>query len=474
MRKRLALMALLIVGIGWAAAAPVAAAGQAGAAVGTWEWTLLPALLAFLVPVGLLFVAMAGLPPERVPRAGVVAMLSGGLGMLAYWAAGFALQFGGIGLTQGASAFRDLAWEWSLLDVQWGPGWGMAGLRGFFLTAGASTPEGLTLFVSHLPWVLVVCTLPALALASHKRAGLAYALALLTGGVLYPLFGNWVWGGGWLANLGHTRLLGHGFVDYGGASGPFLLAGALGLAMLLLRRKAAKESPSRKAAAKMPVLALPAVAIVGVFLMLAGLAGWVGAAPQAQAAGDAIPRALVVVVSGGLAGMLTAGLYTWFVARRADVFMMGRGAVAGAVATLAGAPFVPTWAGWAVGALAGLLLPAVVYLVDRRLNLADEAALVATLGVPGFLGAWVPAILADGAYGAGWNGIGGWGVAGLLAPAGAAAGWEGQLYAQAVGVGVALVWGFVVPWALASAAYALFGALRSSRPAARDLPKAGS
>ncbi|MDH7490395.1 MAG: hypothetical protein QHH80_12935, partial [Anaerolineae bacterium] len=376
------------------------------------------------------------------------------------------------GLALGGAAYRDLSWEWSLLDVQWGPGWGMAGLRGFFLTNGASTPEGLALFLSHLPWVLVVCMLPALALTSHKRAGLAYILAFLTGGFLYPLFGNWVWGGGWLANLGHTRLLGHGFVDYGGASGPFLFAAALALAMLLLRRQAERETPPRKGAAKMPVLAQPGVAVVGVFLMQVGWAGWMGSTLQAQAAANAIPRALVVVVSGGLAGMLAAGFYTWFVARRADVFMAGRGAVAGAVATLAGAPFVPVWAGWVVGALAGLLVPLGIYLVDKALRLSDEAALIATLGVPGFIGAFVPAILADGVYGAGWNGIAGAGVAGLIAPT--AAEWEGQLYAQAIGVGVALVWGFVIPWAVGSGAYALFRVLFPSRPGAGNRGNAGS
>lgn len=463
---------VLAVGVWAVVAVPVAAAGPAGAE-GAWEWALLPAMLAFLVPVGLLFVAIAGLPLEGVPRAGLLAMLSGGLGVLAYWAVGFALEFGGIGLTLGGAVYRDLSWEWSLLDVQWGPGWGMAGLRGFFLTAGASTPEGLTLFLSHLPWVLVVCMLPALTLAAHKRAGLAYALAVATGGLLYPLFGNWVWGGGWLANLGRTRLLGHGFVDFGGSSGPLLLAAALGLVMLLLRRKGARETPP-DADGRMPVLAQPAVAVAGVFLILAGLAGWVAATPQAQAMPDSLPRALAVVLSGSVAGMLASGFYTWFVARRADVFMVGRGAVAGVAATLAGAPFVPVWAGWAVGALAGLLVPLVLYLVDRVLRLADDTALIATLGIPGLIGAFVPAILADGLYGAGWNGVLGAGVAGLFAPAGASVGWEGQLYAQAIGAGVALAWGFVVPWAVGSGIYALVRPLFPARPEAGERGNAGS
>ncbi len=348
---------------------------------------------------------------------------------------------------------------------------GCAGV--FFLTHGASTPEGLSLFLAHLPWVLVVCMLPALALAPHRRAGLAYVLALVAGGFLYPLFGNWVWGGGWLANLGRTRLLGHGFVDFGGSSGPFLLAGALGLAMLVLRRGAAREKPPLTGV-QMPALAQPAVAVVGVFLMLAGLSGWVGAAPQAYAAADAVPRGLAVVVCGSLAGMLAAGFYTWFVSRRADVFMVGRGAVAGAVATLAGAPFVPVWAGWIIGAVVGILLPLVIYLVDRVLRLADETALIATLGIPGLIGALVPAFLADGAYGAGWNGVLGAGIAGLFAPAGASVGWEGQLSAQAIGAGVALVWGFVLPWAVGGGAYALLGALFAARPEAGERGNAGS
>lgn len=471
MLRRIVVVALAV-GVWILAAVPVGATGPMLTDVG-WPGELMPALLGFLVPVGLLFVAVAGLPSERVSRAGVVAMLAGGLGVLAYWAVGFALQFGGIGLALGGAAFRDLAMEWSLLDVQWGPGWGMAGLRGFFLTAGASTPQGLALFLGHLPWVLAACMLPSLALASHRRPGLAYVLALATGGLLYPLFGNWVWGGGWLANLGRTRLLGHGFVDFGGSSSPFLLAAALGMAVLVLRRKAAREVSAR-ADADMPVLAQPAVAVVGVFLMLAGLVGWLGATPQAQGASDAMPRAVVVVVSGSLAGMLAAGLYTWFVARRADPFMVGRGAVAGAVAMLASAPFVPVWGGWVVGAIAGLLVPLAIYLVDRVLKLADETALVATLGIPGLIGALVPAILAGGTGGVGWNGVASAGVAGLFAPGGASVGWEGQLYAQAIGVGVAIVWGFVIPWAVGSGAYALLGALLPSRPAADERGKAGS
>ena len=425
--------------------------------------------LSFLLPVGVILVAVAGLQPDRAPRMGMAALLAAGVGALLYWAVGFALQFGGIGLVQSTPSLADLSWEWSLLDVSWGPGWGMAGLRGFFLSNGAATPHGLTLFLSHLPWVLMAAALPGLAL-SPRRSAFAYPLAAVVGGFLYPLFGNWVWGGGWLSWLGETRSLGHGFVDFGGSSAPFLLAGGLGLAILLLRRRTEVQL---RAPAEMPAAHLPLLAMVGLFLLLAGLPGWLLASPQAVSAGDALPRAIVVGILGCLGGAMLSGLYAWFATRRADLFMAARGAAAGAIASLAGAPFMPAWAGWAVGAVAGLLVPLCIYFADRVLKVKDEAGILAVFFVPGLLGALAPALLADGLYGAGWNGTGlsnflgvdGLGVTGLLSQFGMVAGWEGQLHAQLAGAGAAIFWGFAIPWALGRVIQALSGAFRRAKTA---------
>lgn len=446
-----------------ALAFPGLALAQAGETAFPFQQFIAGAL-SFLFPIGILLVAVAGLPPDRAPRAGLAALLSAAFGALGYWAVGFALQFGGIALAQDVPALRDLSWEWSLLDVSWGPGWGMAGLRGFFLSNGAATPHGLTLFLSHLPWVMTASALPGLALAA-RRSGFAYPLSILVGGLLYPLFGNWVWGGGWLSWLGQTRELGHGFVDFGGSAAPFLLAGGVGLAILALRRK---PDSSPAARAEIPVPHLPLLALTGLFLLLAGLPGWLLASPQADMAGDALPRALNVCILGCLAGGLVCGLYTWFVTRSADLFMSARGAAAGAVASLAGAPFMPVWAGWVIGAVAGLLVPFIVYFIHRVLKLDDEAGIVATFFIPGLIGALAPALLADGLYGVGWNGVGqtsflgvnGLGVTGLLSRVGTASGWEGQLFAQLTGAGAALVWGLVIPVALGSLLLGLARAIK--------------
>ncbi len=437
---------------------PRTASAQTDALGFPW-WQLVTCTFAFLVPVGIALVEIAALPPEKAPRAGLVVLLAAGLGALAYWAVGFALQFGGIGLVNDAPSLRDLSWEWSLLDVTWGPGWGMAGLRGFFLTQGAATPHGLLLFLSHLPWAMTACILPALALYNRERPGLTYILALVMGGFLYPLFGNWVWGGGWLAGLGQTRALGHGFVDFGGSAAPFLLAAATSLALLILlrsRRPAPDDDPA------MPSPGLPLLAAAGLFLTLAGLSGWLLASPQAVLAEAALPRALVNSVLAAMGGALVAGFYTWFVARRVDFSMATRGALSGLVASLASAPFVPLWGGWVVGGLAGLLLPLSIYLMDHVLKLADDCAIFATFGIAGVIGAAAPALLADGLYGAGWNGVASdeLGITGLLAGAGS----QGQLYAQLAGLGAILVWGFALPWAIGRLAQGIRSSL--GRPSA--------
>ena len=52
---------------------------------------------------------------------------------------------------------------------------------------------------------------------------------LLVGSIIYPLYGNWVWGGGWLATLGSNFGIGHGHVDFAGSSVVHMTGGVLAL-----------------------------------------------------------------------------------------------------------------------------------------------------------------------------------------------------------------------------------------------------
>ena len=127
-----------------------------------------------------------------------------GLAVIGYWASGFAFQFGGIGLASQLPGVEGLIWEWSALDVSWGPGWGMLGLKGFFLDGQAYGPAVYALTFSQLALVTTAVLIPLLALRHRVKTWVLVLAALLLSTVIYPVLGNWVWGGGWLANLGRN------------------------------------------------------------------------------------------------------------------------------------------------------------------------------------------------------------------------------------------------------------------------------
>ena len=149
-------------------------------------WYLLAAALALLVPTGLVLIGVSGLEPELAWRAGLGAVGALGLAGLAYWMFGFALQFGGVGLVYENAGLRDLVWEWSPLPTDWGLGWGVAGLAGWFLSGGALSALTYALFLAHLPWVFTVALLPVMALRGRAPAPATFLLALLLGGLIYP------------------------------------------------------------------------------------------------------------------------------------------------------------------------------------------------------------------------------------------------------------------------------------------------
>ena len=196
---------------------------------------LIAACLAWLVPAGFVLVAAAGVPQQRAWQTALAGVAGASLGVLLFFAVGFGLAFGGLGLvTPPTVGFGSLVWEWTLVAGDWGYKWGMAGLNGWALTGPAATPATYGLFFAQLPWVATATMIPLLALPGRSPSFSSLLGGLLIGGLLYPLATNWVWGGGWLANLGANLNLGHGYVDFAGAGTVHLLGAAAALAGLLV------------------------------------------------------------------------------------------------------------------------------------------------------------------------------------------------------------------------------------------------
>jgi len=289
-----------------------------------------------------------------------------------------------------------------------------------------------------------------LALRGRAPASATLLLAVVMGGLIYPLAGNWVQGGGWLSALGRNLALGHGFVDAGGAGTVFLLAAAFALAAVAVWPAPRREGAARVA---LPPAYQPLLSVVGSLLLLGGVIGWLWSNPlQVQTLADlSLLRGSANIALAAAGGSLVPLIYTWFVGGRSDATLTSRGLAAGVVAGLAVAPFVQTGPALLVGVLAGATVPFVTYIVDHLLHLDDATGVLVASGLPALLGLLGLGVFADGAAGAGWQltgvgsylGVSGQGVSGLLVAGGFQRDFPGQLQAQVIGVVALALWGFV-------------------------------
>lgn len=426
--------------------------------------------LLLLLPLGLLLLGSSALPETETTAALTTALVSWGVAVVAYLVVGFAFQFGGVavyphlppdsdlaGLAQGWSPYdRAVPFEVSRL-------WRVIGLSGYSLSGPAATAGALSLFGAHVALVGVLAIPPALLLHGRARRLALLLSGLLWGGLVYPLLGNWMWGGGWLQNLGASLGYGHGVIDFGGA---FVFAGAglAALAAALVLRPPAGSAPDVEPEVQpggeqvvpLPPAHLPVLGLLGAGLALIGGLALANAPHLAVIWQVSAPRIVVNMLLAALGGGLAAAAYSWFATARFDPFMTPRGLVGGLVAVSAAAPFIPAWSALVVGLVAGLLLPVLIFFFDRLLPLRDRAGVVVTFGVNGLLALLAAALFADGTAGLGWNatlaearlGVAGQGVSGLLVAAGFASDWPSQLIAQGIGAAVTIIWAFGLTFVL--------------------------
>ena len=112
---------------------------------------------------------------------------------------------------------------------------GILGYKGFMLSgAGIYDPGIYALFFFQMVFMDTTVTIPTGAVAERVKYSAVIIISLFISMFLYPLFGNWVWGGGWLSTLGKNFGLGHGVVDFAGSAVVHSMGGMLALAAQLL------------------------------------------------------------------------------------------------------------------------------------------------------------------------------------------------------------------------------------------------
>jgi ammonium transporter, Amt family len=351
------------------------------------------------------------------------------IAVLGYWTLGFGWQMGNFGplATFGGDAGLTSGISVSLFGKEHG----LLGTTGFMLPPSLFTPAVATMFFFQLVFAATACTIVTGALTERWKfmAFIAFGFAVAT--VIYPVYANWVWGGGFLATLGTSFGLGHGHVDFAGSSVVHMTGGTLALlcAKLLGPRKG-KYGPNGEVYA-IPAHNIPMV-VTGTFILAFG---WFGFNPGSTLAGMDTRFAIVAVntMLSGASGAFAGALYSRYKFGKPDATLMCNGMLAGLVAITGPCAFVSSAVSLLIGAVAGVLVIEAAIFIERTLRIDDPVGASSVHCVNGIWGMLALGLFADGTYGAGLNGVQG-NVTGLFY------GDSGQLLAQLIGIGVNLLY----------------------------------
>jgi Amt family ammonium transporter len=338
------------------------------------------------------------------------------VGLLGFWVGGFALQSGGIGdaraaLMQAPDHATASALDHELGFPAFGHHWGIMGSSGFFLaTDDASRNSVALLFLTQAAMALIAVT-AALGAALERGRLLAMAFcAYIIGWLIYPLFANWTWGGGWLAETGRELHLGNGFVDPGGAGVVHQTAGTLALVLAIAlgprHGRFGRGHPSRP----IPGHNVPFLWLGGVTLLLSWMAangfifGSLPVDPSQLPPPSCAGLAVINTLLAALGGLIATFVQTAVQKNKPEPPRLCRGLLGGAVASCGCAGLVDPWAAFLIGCLAGLLVQFVLEQMERR-HIDDPAGAAAVHGAAGAWGVIATGLFANGSGGFGLNGV---------------------------------------------------------------------
>jgi ammonium transporter, Amt family len=387
------------------------------------------------------------------------------IGMLGYWICGYALHMGGVGAVAALGGTPPLNSEFSI--NLFGHSFGLFGLKGFFLSGNTYDVGVFALFLFQMVFMDTAGTIPTGAMAERWKFSAFIIFGFFMSMVVYPLFGNWVWGGGWLATLGSQFGLGHGHVDFAGSSVVHMVGGVAALAgALVIGPRIGKYDRNGNPQA-IPGHDIP-MALAGTFILAFG---WFGFNPGSTLAGGDLRIAVVATntMLAGTAGALTAMIYVWMRYGKPDPSMLANGMLAGLVAITAPCAFVNSVSAVIIGGIAGVLVCWAVTFVERTLKVDDPVGAIAVHGFNGAWGVLSLGLFADGVYGDGWNGVPGT-VRGLFY------GDASQFAAQCVGTLTCFVFVFVMFYAFFKLVEATIGNRVSAEAELEglDMPEMGA
>lgn len=345
-------------------------------------WVLLGGILVFWMQAGF---AMVETGFTRSKNAGNIIMknlMDFALGSLIYWIVGFGIMFG-----------ADAA--------------GIIGIPGFF--ADGTAPNGVDSINNYafLFFQTVFCATAATIVSgamAERTKFISYCIySAVISAVIYPIAGHWIWGGGWLAQLG--------FHDFAGSTAVHSIGGWCALVgATILGPRIGKYSKDGKSNA-IPGHSLTLGAL-GVFILWMG---WFGFNPGSSfgITGDgALELSSRVFVTTNLAAASAATvtmIITWFKYGKPDVSMTLNGVLAGLVAITAGCDVVSPLGAAIIGCISAFAMVYGIEFIDKVLKVDDPVGAIGVHCINGVVGTILTGVFAmDGGlfYGGGFKFLG--------------------------------------------------------------------
>ena len=341
-------------------------------------WVLLGAALVFFMQAGF---AMVETGFTRAKNAGNIIMknlMDFCIGTPTFWIIGFGIMFGA-----GNGFFGKIG--------------GIATEANY---GSAMLPDGVP-FWAFLIFQTVFCatsaTIVSGAMAERTKFSSYCIYSFLISLIVYPVSGHWIWGGGFISQMG--------FHDFAGSCAVHMVGGvAAFIGAIILGPRIGKYSKSGKSKA-IPGHNLT-IGALGVFILWFCWFGFNGASTVSME-GDAIVTAGKIFVTTNLAAAVatvTVLIITWVRYKKPDVSMSLNGSLAGLVAITAGCDTVSPTSAAIIGIISGFVVVFGIEFIDKVLKVDDPVGAVGVHGLNGAFGTLAVGLFSDGT-GTEWKGL---------------------------------------------------------------------
>lgn len=343
-------------------------------------WTLIAAILVFMMQAGFAMLETGFTQAKNATNIMMKNLMDFSIGTLAFWAVGYGIMFG--------------------VDT-------------FFLTgATAQVSEGLSTFTTwmfHVVFAATAATIVSGAVAERTQFKAYLIYSVFITGLIYPVVGRWIWGGGWLSDLGFIDFAGstvvHSVGGWAGLAGAFVLGPRIGKYV----KKKVKDSGSgplavyRDEIKEFPGHNIP-LAALGVFLLWFGWFGF-NAGSTTSGMDLSIARIMVTTNLAAAAGAVGALFFSWLATGKPSASLSLNGAIAGLVAITAGTASVSPLSAVIIGFLGGVIVVLSVRFFDRTLKIDDPVGAISAHAVVGAWGTIAVGLFADAKLSGGISGL---------------------------------------------------------------------